>query len=58
MVYGIFGTEINKNRRVTRKGLTTIYEKSLGARAGGSTALVGVLGYAEPVRKPGFVVMG
>ncbi len=57
---GIFGTEINNNPSPGNKegGLTTIYEKSLGAIAkGGSTALVDVLGYAEPVRKPGFVVM-
>jgi altronate hydrolase len=57
---GIFGAEINNNPSPGNKegGLTTIYEKSLGAIAkGGSTALVDVLGYAEPVRKPGFVVM-
>jgi altronate hydrolase len=57
---GIFGTEINNNPSPGNKegGLTTIYEKSLGAIAkGGSTALVDVLGYAEPVRRPGFVVM-
>src|SRR5205807_6318278 len=39
-------------------GLTTIYEKSLGAIAkGGSTALVDVVHYAEPVRSKGLVVM-
>jgi len=39
-------------------GLTTIAEKSLGAVAkGGSTPLVDVLRYAEPLRRPGFVVM-
>jgi altronate hydrolase len=56
----IFGAEINNNPSVGNKegGLTTIFEKSLGAIAkGGSTALVDVLGYAEPVRTPGFVVM-
>jgi altronate hydrolase len=56
----IFGAEINNNPSVGNKegGLTTIYEKSLGAIAkGGSTALVDVVGYAEPVRTPGFVVM-
>ncbi len=38
--------------------MTTIYEKSLGAIAkGGSSALVDVVGYAEPVRAKGFVVM-
>jgi len=39
-------------------GLTTILEKSLGAAAkGGSTPLVDVLEYAEPVRRRGFVFM-
>jgi len=39
-------------------GLTTILEKSLGAAAkGGSSDLVEVLRYAEPVTKPGFVFM-
>ena len=39
-------------------GLTTIAEKSLGAVAkGGSTPLVDVLRYAEPLRRPGFVIM-
>jgi altronate hydrolase len=56
----IFGAEINNNPSPGNKegGLTTIYEKSLGAIAkGGSTALVDVVGYAEPVRAKGFVVM-
>src|SRR5579871_322924 len=56
----VFGTEINNNPSPGNKegGLTTIYEKSLGAIAkGGSTALVDVLGYAEPVKAKGFVVM-
>ncbi len=57
---GVFGSEINNNPSVGNKngGLTTIFEKSLGAIAkGGSTALVDVVGYAEPVRTPGLVVM-
>jgi len=57
---GIFGAEINNNPSPGNKegGLTTIYEKSLGAIAkGGSTALVDVVGYAEPVTAKGFVVM-
>ncbi len=57
---GIFGAEINNNPSVGNKegGLTTIYEKSLGAIAkGGSTALMDVVYYAEPVRTKGFVVM-
>jgi altronate hydrolase len=57
---GIFGAEINNNPSWGNKegGLTTIYEKSLGAIAkGGSTALVDVVGYAERVTAKGFVVM-
>lgn len=57
---GIFGAEINNNPSPGNKegGLTTIYEKSLGAVAkGGSTALADVVRYAEPVRTPGLVVM-
>jgi altronate hydrolase len=56
----IFGAEINNNPSPGNKegGLTTIYEKSLGAIAkGGSTALVDVVGYAEPVKAKGLVVM-
>src|SRR5437773_3936492 len=56
----IFGAQINNNPSPGNKdgGLTTIYEKSLGAIAkGGSTALVDVVRYAEPVRARGFVVM-
>jgi altronate hydrolase len=56
----IFGAEINNNPSPGNKegGLTTIFEKSLGAIAkGGSTALVDVVRYAEPVRAKGFVVM-
>ncbi|MFL5342619.1 MAG: UxaA family hydrolase [Gemmataceae bacterium] len=57
---GVFGAEINNNPSPGNKegGLTTIYEKSLGAIAkGGSTALVDVVRYAEPVTAKGFVVM-
>jgi altronate hydrolase len=57
---GIFGAQINNNPSPGNKegGLTTIYEKSLGAIAkGGSTALVDVVHYAEPVRARGLVVM-
>jgi arabinonate dehydratase len=57
---GLFGAEINNNPSPGNKegGLTTIYEKSLGAIAkAGSTALMDVVGYAEPVRSKGFVVM-
>jgi altronate hydrolase len=57
---GVFGAEINNNPSVGNKsgGLTTIFEKSLGAIAkGGNTALVDVVGYAESVRTPGLVVM-
>ena len=57
---GIFGAEINNNPSPGNKegGLTTIYEKSLGAIAkGGTTAMVDVVHYAEPVKAKGFVVM-
>jgi altronate hydrolase len=56
----VFGAEINNNPSPGNKegGLTTIYEKSLGAIAkGGSTALTAVYRYAEPVTARGFVVM-
>lgn len=56
----IFGAEINNNPSPGNKegGLTTIYEKSLGAIAkGGSTAMVDVVRYAELVTAKGFVVM-
>jgi altronate hydrolase len=56
----IFGAEINNNPSPGNKegGLTTIYEKSLGAIAkAGSTAMVDVYHYAEPVTAKGFVVM-
>lgn len=57
---GIWGAQINNNPSPGNKegGLTTIYEKSLGAIAkGGSTALMDVVHYAEPVKTKGFVVM-
>jgi altronate hydrolase len=57
---GIFGAEINNNPSPGNKegGLTTIYEKSLGAIAkAGSSAMVDVVHYAEPVKAKGFVVM-
>lgn len=56
----LFGAEINNNPSPGNKegGLTTIYEKSLGAIAkAGSTAMVDVYRYAEPVTAKGFVVM-
>src|SRR5215831_9685363 len=52
--------EMNNNPSPGNKagGLTTILEKSLGAVAkGGSSALVDVVQYAEPVKAKGFVVM-
>lgn len=55
-----FGASIDNNPSVGNKqgGLTTIFEKSLGAIAkGGSSPLVDVYKYAEPVTKRGFVVM-
>jgi altronate hydrolase len=55
-----FGAEINNNPSVGNKkgGLTTIYEKSLGAIAkGGTTALRAVYAYAESVTEKGFVFM-
>ena len=54
------GAEMNANPSPGNKagGLTTILEKSLGAMAkGGSTNLVDVLHYAEPVTTRGFVFM-
>ena len=55
-----FGLEINNNPSTGNKagGLTTIYEKSLGAVAkGGSSPLVGVVDYAQPVAIRGLVFM-
>ena len=54
------GAEINANPSPGNKagGLTTILEKSLGAMAkAGSTNLVEVVRYAEPVTAKGFVFM-
>ena len=56
----LFGAKIDNNPSVGNKqgGLTTIYEKSLGATAkGGSTALRAVYEYAESVTEKGFVIM-
>jgi altronate dehydratase len=56
----LFGLEINNNPSTGNKagGLTTIFEKSLGAVAkGGHTPLVAVCDYAEPVTTPGLVMM-
>jgi altronate hydrolase len=57
---GVLGGEINNNPSPGNKagGLTTIYEKSLGALAkAGSTPLVDVVGYGERVDEPGLVFM-
>jgi altronate hydrolase len=54
------GFEVDDNRSVGNEagGLTTIYEKSLGAVAkAGSTPLTAVYDYAEPVMARGFVFM-
>ncbi len=54
------GTEIDNNPTVGNKagGLTTIYEKALGAVAkGGHTPLMDVYEYAEPVSSRGLVFM-
>jgi altronate hydrolase len=54
------GAEIDNNPSPGNKagGLTTIYEKSLGALAkGGTGPLVDVVGFAEPITKRGFVFM-
>ncbi len=57
---GVLGGEINNNPSPGNKngGLTTIYEKSLGALAkAGTTPLVDVVGYAQRVDTPGLVFM-
>jgi altronate hydrolase len=57
---GVFGAEIDNNPSPGNKagGLTTIYEKSLGALAkAGSSALVDVVPYAARVDIPGLVFM-
>jgi len=54
------GAEMNNNPSPGNKagGLTTILEKSLGAAAkGGTTNLVDVYQYAEPITQKGFVFM-
>ncbi|HRL11612.1 MAG TPA: altronate dehydratase family protein [Aggregatilineales bacterium] len=54
------GSTLDNNPSVGNKvgGLTTIYEKSLGAVAkGGTSPLVDVLEYAQPIEVPGFVFM-
>jgi altronate hydrolase len=56
----MFGAEINNNPSPGNKvgGLTTIYEKSLGAVAkAGTSPLVDVVDYAQRVDKPGLVFM-
>jgi altronate hydrolase len=55
-----YGIEIDNNPSPGNKagGLTTIYEKSLGAIAkSGSTPLTGVYQYSEPVTASGFTFM-
>jgi altronate hydrolase len=57
---GVFGARIDNNPSPGNKagGLTTIYEKSLGALAkAGSSALVDVVPYAARVDTPGLVFM-
>lgn len=54
------GAELNNNPTLGNKagGITTILEKSLGAAAkGGTTNLMEVYRYAEPIRTKGFVFM-
>ncbi len=56
----LFGVQIDNNPSPGNKegGITTIFEKSLGAVAkAGSTALCAVYRYAEPVTARGFVIM-
>lgn len=56
----VFGARIDNNPTPGNKegGITTIYEKSLGAIAkGGRTALAAVYEYAQPVKTAGLVVM-
>jgi altronate hydrolase len=57
---GAFGTKMDNNPSPGNKdgGLTTIYEKSLGAAAkGGNAPLSGVFLYGEPITARGFVFM-
>ncbi len=56
----LFGASIDNNPSPGNKegGLTTIYEKSLGALAkGGQAPLGAVYRYAEPITAPGFAFM-
>jgi altronate hydrolase len=56
----MYGVQLDSNPSVGNKegGLTTIAEKSLGAVAkAGSTALVDVYQYAEPITAKGFTFM-
>jgi len=56
----LFGAQLDNNPTPGNKegGITTIYEKSLGAIAkAGTSALVDVVRYAEPIRARGLVVM-
>lgn len=56
----MFGGSIDNNPNFGNKagGLTTIYEKSLGAIAkGGQSPLMAVYDYAEPITTPGFGFM-
>lgn len=56
----VLGAEIDNNPSPGNKegGITTIYEKSLGAvTKGGSTPLVAVYDYAERIRHPGLCFM-
>ena len=59
VVHGPVRRKLDNNPSPGNKegGLTTIYEKSLGAIAKGGTALTEVYHYAEPVTAKGFVVM-
>ena len=57
---GVFGADLNNNPSPGNKagGLTTIYEKSLGALAkAGSSPLTDVVGFGEQVHGPGLVFM-
>ncbi len=56
----LFGAEMSHNPAPGNRtgGITTVYEKSLGGIAkGGSSPLVDVLEYGEPIRSKGFVFM-
>jgi altronate hydrolase len=54
------GAEMNHNPSPGNVigGITTVYEKALGGIAkGGTTELVDVIGYAEPIREKGLIYM-